>query len=105
MSFATARSNLDSLQSQSFDYIICGGGTAGCVIASQLASRLPEVQILLVEAGRDSGTSPDVLVPGKFVQQLSTDKDGLWEMPTIPQNELNGRELVFLRGKQIGGSS
>lgn len=94
-----------SLQNNSFDYIICGGGTAGCVIASRLATDLPDANILLVEAGRDSGVSPDVLVPGKYIHQLMHDKEGQWELPTVAQKELNGRELLFLRGRQIGGSS
>ncbi|KAE8314941.1 glucose-methanol-choline oxidoreductase [Aspergillus transmontanensis] len=93
-----------AISGQTFDYIVCGGGTSGCVIAAGLAS-IPDVSVLLVEAGRDSGLAPDVLVPGKYVKQLQEDKDGLWELETIPQPQLNARKLVFLRGKQIGGSS
>ncbi|KAJ5982894.1 glucose-methanol-choline oxidoreductase [Penicillium waksmanii] len=89
---------------QTFDYIVCGGGTSGCVIAAELAS-IPNVSVLLIEAGRDSGLAPDVLVPGKYVKQLQEDKGGLWELETIPQPQLNARKLVFLRGKQLGGSS
>lgn len=89
---------------QTFDYIVCGGGTSGCVIAAELAS-IPNVSVLLIEAGRDSGLAPDVLVPGKYVKQLQEDKEGLWELKTIPQPQLNARKLVFLRGKQLGGSS
>ncbi|KAJ1715544.1 hypothetical protein AFGD_002927 [Aspergillus flavus] len=70
-----------AISGQTFDYIVCGGGTSGCVIAAGLAS-IPDVSVLLIEAGRDSGLAPDVLVPGKYVKQLQ-DKDG----------------------KQIGGSS
>ena len=36
---------------QSFDYIIVGGGTAGCVIADRLSSYLPEARVLVIEAG------------------------------------------------------
>jgi choline dehydrogenase-like flavoprotein len=89
----------------SYTYIIVGGGTSGCVLASRLATHLPESTILLIEAGRDSGVSSDVLVPGKYIHQLLHDKEGQWELPTIPQPELDGRELVFLRGRQVGGSS
>ncbi|KAJ5689949.1 glucose-methanol-choline oxidoreductase [Penicillium macrosclerotiorum] len=89
---------------QTFDYIVCGGGTSGCVIAAELAS-IPNVSVLLVEAGRDSGLAPDVLVPGKYVKQLQEDKEGLWELETFPQAQLNARKLKFLRGKQLGGSS
>jgi choline dehydrogenase-like flavoprotein len=99
-----ATAEVKDLSGQTFDYIVCGGGTSGCVIAAELAS-IPNVSVLLVEAGRDSGLAPDVLVPGKYVKQLQEDKEGLWELETIPQPQLNARKLVFLRGKQMGGSS
>ncbi|KAK4941999.1 hypothetical protein LTR10_018180 [Elasticomyces elasticus] len=94
----------DSDCSMTFDYIVCGGGTSGCVIASILASRL-NASFLLVEAGRDTGVAPDVLVPGKYLHQLETDSEGLWHLPTVPQKELEDRSILFLRGKQLGGSS
>lgn len=97
-------SDINAVSGKTFDYIICGGGTSGCVIAAELSS-IPNVSVLLIEAGRDSGLSPDVLVPGKYVKQLQEDKEGLWELETVPQTQLNGRKLVFLRGKQLGGSS
>ncbi|KAK5057848.1 hypothetical protein LTR84_011849 [Exophiala bonariae] len=87
-----------------FDYIVCGGGTSGCVVASTLASNL-NVSVLLVEAGRDATAPSDVLIPGKYVHQLSADPEGLWQLPTVPQKELGGRSILFLRGKQLGGSS
>lgn len=96
--------NTQTIAGQTFDYIVCGGGTSGCVLAAGLAS-IPNVSVLLIEAGRDSGLAPDVLVPGKYVKQLQEDKEGLWELETIPQAQLNHRKLVFLRGKQLGGSS
>jgi choline dehydrogenase-like flavoprotein len=96
--------NATAISGQTFDYIVCGGGTSGCVIAAALAT-IPNVSVLLIEAGRDSGLAPDVLVPGKYVKQLHEDKEGLWELETIPQPQLNARKLVFLRGKQLGGSS
>lgn len=92
------------LNGSTFDYIICGGGTAGCVLAAEL-STIPGASVLLVEAGRDSEFESDVLVPGKYVKQLQEDKEGLWELATVSQRELNDRKLVFLRGRQLGGSS
>ncbi|KAJ5713039.1 glucose-methanol-choline oxidoreductase [Penicillium malachiteum] len=97
-------SNAKAISGRTFDYIVCGGGTAGCVIAAELAS-IPNISVLLIEAGRDSGLAPDVLVPGKYVKQLQKDKEGLWELETVPQKQLNGRKLMFLRGRQLGGSS
>ncbi|EXJ57392.1 hypothetical protein A1O7_07739 [Cladophialophora yegresii CBS 114405] len=88
-----------------FDYIICGGGTAGCLIAARIASQ-GEATVLLIEAGRDVDESPDALIPGKFVHQLyGGDTGGIWQIPSVPQKELNNREIVFLRGKQLGGTS
>ncbi|BCS23649.1 GMC family oxidoreductase [Aspergillus puulaauensis] len=94
----------DAIDGRTFDFIICGGGTSGCVIASRLA-RIPNISVLLVESGRDSGLAPDVLIPGHYVKQLQEDKAGLWELETVPQRHLNNRRLLFLRGKQLGGSS
>ncbi|OQU95356.1 hypothetical protein CLAIMM_01577 [Cladophialophora immunda] len=98
-------SDEDGLEGSLFDYIICGGGTAGCLIAARLASQTKS-KILVIEAGRDSSESPDALIPGKFVYQLfGQDTDGIWQIPSVPQKELNNREIVFLRGKQLGGTS
>lgn len=87
-----------------FDYIIVGGGTSGSVIASRLASQT-DAKILVLEAGRDAGLAPDVLVPGKYVHQLDCDTDGLWHHHTTPQKHLNGRLLTWLSGRQLGGTS
>ena len=86
------------------DYIVVGGGTSGLVVAHRLANET-NASVLVLEAGRDSESSPDVLVPGKYIHQLENDKDGLWEMPTTPQKQLNGRTVTMVRGKQLGGSS
>lgn len=92
------------LDGKEFDYIVCGGGTAGCVIARRLAEKT-NASILLVEAGRDAGEVPDVLIPGKYIQQLFNDNEGRWDLPTVPQPQLNSRQITFVRGKQLGGSS
>lgn len=94
----------DAIDGRMFDFIVCGGGTSGCVIAARLA-RIPNISVLLVESGRDSGLAPEVLIPGHYVKQLQEDKAGLWELETVPQRHLNNRRLLFLRGKQLGGSS
>lgn len=63
-----------AISGQTIDYIMRGIGISGCVIAAGLAP-IPDVSVLLIEADRDSGLAPDVLVPGKYVKQLQKDKD------------------------------
>ncbi|ETS87904.1 hypothetical protein PFICI_01732 [Pestalotiopsis fici W106-1] len=87
-----------------FDYIIVGGGTSGAVIANRLASET-NASVLVLEAGRDADVVPDVLVPGKYVSQLESDFEGLWQHGTAPQEHLNGRSLAWVSGRQLGGSS
>lgn len=87
-----------------FDYIIVGGGTSGSVIANRLAAET-NASVLVLEAGRDAGVLPDVLIPGKYVSQLENDSEGLWQHETVPQEHLNGRSLAWISGRQLGGSS
>ena len=87
-----------------YNHIIVGGGTSGCVLAHRLAKET-DARILLLEAGRDSGSKEDVLVPGKYMHQLKHDHEGLWKHETTSQPQLDGRSITFLRGKQLGGSS
>ena len=91
----------DALQDATFDYVICGGGTAGCVIASRLAA-LPGVSILLIEAGRDSGVKPEVLIPGMYIDQLRNDTEALWGTPNRAAERTERQEAHFSEGKAIG---
>lgn len=94
----TARSAI----TQSFDYIVVGAGSAGCVIAARLAQR-GDVRVLLIEAGgRD--VNPLYRIPLAAGSLLRWPR-GNWSYFTTPQAQLNGRELYWPRGKVIGGSS
>ncbi|MBI2726538.1 MAG: GMC family oxidoreductase N-terminal domain-containing protein [Polaromonas sp.] len=87
---------------QTFDYVIVGAGTAGCVLANRL-SEDPEVRVLLLEAGgRD--TNPLISIPlgmGKMHEHNMHD----WGYETEPEPQLNNRRLEAMRGKVLGGSS
>ncbi|BEU25588.1 GMC family oxidoreductase N-terminal domain-containing protein [Paraburkholderia caribensis] len=85
-----------------FDYVIVGGGSAGCVVASRL-SEDPSVTVCLIEAGpRD--TSPLIHMPGGISAILPT-RHVNWAFKTVPQPGLGGRRGYQPRGKALGGSS
>lgn len=66
-----------------FDYIICGGGTAGCTIAARLSEN-PNVTIGVIEAGKSRLGDPVVDVPGMFPQQFQN-PDYDWCLYSEPQ--------------------
>ncbi|GAA5943560.1 hypothetical protein JCM10213_008904 [Rhodosporidiobolus nylandii] len=85
-----------------FDYVICGGGTAGCVLASRL-SEDPNVTVLLIEAGESDQKQLFSKVPAGWGNLWKTPAE--WNYSTIPQPTLDGRELYQPRGKMLGGCS
>lgn len=87
---------------RSFDYIIVGAGSAGCVLANRLTSD-PDTRVLLIEAG-GSDRFPKVRIPA-FTATLYQDPRFAWHYYTVPQVHLNGRRCLIPQGKVLGGSS
>jgi choline dehydrogenase len=86
----------------SFDYIIVGAGTAGCVLANRL-TRDPSKQVLLVEAGKKDNYFW-IDIPVGYLYTIGNPRTD-WCFETEPEAGLNGRRIGYARGKVIGGCS
>jgi choline dehydrogenase len=85
-----------------FDYIIAGAGAAGCVLANRLSSD-PDIRVLLLEAGNDEHWIWTRIPVGYLfcINNPRTD----WCYKTESEPGLNGRSIVYARGKGLGGST
>lgn len=87
---------------QTFDYIIVGAGSAGCVLANRLSEN-PKHKVLLLETG-GSDKSIFIKMPTALSIPMNTDKYA-WQFHTEKEPYLNNREMHCPRGKVLGGSS
>jgi choline dehydrogenase len=87
---------------ETFDYIVVGAGSAGCVLANRL-SRDPQNSVLLIEAG---GKDDWIWfhIPVGYLYAIGNPRAD-WLFKTEPEAGLNGRAIAYPRGKVIGGCS
>jgi choline dehydrogenase len=85
-----------------FDYVIVGGGSAGCVLANRLSAD-PSARVLVVEAGRDGG-SVWLKIPAGYMRLIGNPRFD-WCFMTAVEPGLNNRSIACPRGKALGGSS
>src|SRR6516164_7453369 len=88
------------LKSQ-YDFIVCGSGSSGSVVAGRLAEN-PDVSVLLIEAGGDDDV-PTVSEAGQWVTNIGSER--YWQFEAEPNPHLNGRAIPVGMGKVLGGGS
>ena len=86
-----------------YDYVIIGGGSAGCAMAARL-SEDPAARVLLLEAG-GANTGMLVRMPAGVGQLIKARNPQNWGFWTEPEPHLDGRRLYWPRGRGLGGSS
>jgi choline dehydrogenase len=96
-----AQARLTAALKPRYDFIVCGAGSSGSVIARRLAES-PDVDVLLVEAGGDD-RSASVVVPDKWTTNFGTERD--WAFRSDANPRINNRSIMYSMGKILGGGS
>jgi choline dehydrogenase len=84
-----------------YDFIVCGSGSSGSVVARRLAEN-PDVSVLLIEAG-GSDSVPEVEMAAAWPLNLGSARD--WSFSALPNPNLNQRAIPMSMGKVLGGGS
>jgi Choline dehydrogenase and related flavoproteins len=87
---------------ETFDYVIVGGGSAGCVLANRLSAD-PRVRVCLVEAGPPD-RNPFIHIPAGIIPVIRSKRLN-WHFWTTPQKQCDERPMYWPRGRTLGGSS
>nr|WP_315528785.1 GMC family oxidoreductase N-terminal domain-containing protein [uncultured Achromobacter sp.] len=85
-----------------YDFIIAGGGTAGCILANRLSAD-GKHRVLMLEAGFEA-RSMWISIPAGF-SKLLVNPDYNWRFATEPEDNVHGRTIAVPRGKGVGGST
>lgn len=91
---------------ESWDYIIIGGGAAGCVMADRLSAAdegSKKARVLVLEAGTDASKDLRVRVPAGLIKVFKSERD--WDFSTEQEAATSERGVYLCRGKALGGSS
>jgi choline dehydrogenase len=101
MNHTSAALHNTELKEEAYDFIVCGAGSSGSVVAGRLAADL-DVSVLLIEAGGSDETEM-VLDTDRWPMNLGGELD--WSFMTEPNPNMNGRSILYSMGKVLGGGS